>query len=150
MSKRAELRAQRRAEYNAKRVELVKTRQELRAFKKDNAPKKNNLRPFFGVLSIVVPFLLVVVLARTFMSADYTFSFMDILEELQSVPTFDVSLFQEVLTSFEIVGDWGVFDGFREFLNLFARLLGLLQFIGFMLFNALSYVLSFIRIVFGL
>lgn len=111
---------------------------------KQSANSSIFFRSILSVLGIVLVTLLILNLVRFFRSAPNV-SFAAFLDYLSTVQSFDFSGF---IQKFTIGGSWGVVDGLRQFLNVFASLLGFLVYIAGSLFNLLTFVLGFVRFVF--
>lgn len=73
------------------------------------------------------------------------FGFENLLNNLSNSNTiqlrFDIS-------SFTIGGDWGIFDGIRQFFNAFATILGVLIWFGANLINLILFLFQFVRLLF--
>lgn len=137
-------------ERSKNRLELLRTRRELRQHKTENpTPKGIKGAKLFNVFSLVLGFFLVAMLLRTLVNADFVFSSEEIFESFANINVFPVDIVSQGVIDFTITADWGNLNFLRDFINVFAELLGFLQFISIMLFNALQYVVQLLRILFG-
>lgn len=103
-------------------------------------------RPIFNII-ISLFFIFFVICFGRFLFLGSSSGF--VLEDfLQMLGTFS----QPVLTPFinlSITADWGVFNFFRGFLNLFGGVLSLIYFAGANLVNVMYFVFNIIPYIFG-
>lgn len=90
----------------------------------------------FGVIFLI--FFLVAFIKGTFTGSNLTFTgFLNFLSDCPRV----FNNFS--LLDFTITGDWGLFDGFRNFLNIFTGLFSIIVFACKSLINVLGFVIEF-------
>ena len=106
----------------------------------------NGFSSMYRVLSIVLSLLIVVALMRSLLGFQPIY-FSSFLESLSQSPTVDITL---SMTDLTIVGDWGLFDFLRNFINLFTGVISLLSFFATGLINLVLYLLYFSRFLFGI
>ena len=102
------------------------------------------LRVFIRVIFIIICVLLIFNFARK-LSFNTDLSFSAFLNLLGSVDSFDIKV---NISSFTINGDWGLFDGFRNFLNIFANLFGVIVYLGANLVNLFVFIGQFLTFMF--
>lgn len=100
--------------------------------------------PLFSIFCIIFTTLFLIAFVRFSLNAE-PLTFSSLLLSLESAPLID---FSDVLNFFQIGGNWGLLDFFRDLLNSFGGLLGVLSFIVLNLFNLLLFVLYFYNIIF--
>lgn len=83
------------------------------------------LNIFMRIAFILLLFLLICnIFAYVLLgSTQEPITFTEILDKLSNAPTIDLDL-NEAMTMYEIAADWGVFNFFRDFLNLFTSIWG--------------------------
>lgn len=108
--------------------------------------KRNNDRNdmTLNIFIVLFIFLLVIALIRKLSSAE-PLTFTGFLEMLSNAPqvTFNLDL-----TSFQLGGNWGIFDFLRNVINIFGSILGFIIFLIQNLINFCSYLIYFINFIF--
>lgn len=89
----------------------------------------------FNILFLVFSILFIISLIRTMTGAP-TLTFAGFLESLTTVPQISVGGFVDLT----IVGDWGIFEFFRSFLNFFANALSILIYAASQLINLIMLI----------
>ncbi len=143
-----------RAERERKQVLLAQNRyeqkqltRELQKHRAENAPKQGVRAGFvLDILKYVVLILLVYELISYATGRLTSITFDGFLSVLENAPVFPVELLSQL--DFTITLDWGVFNFLRDFINLFAPVLTVLSFVGLLLYNAIAYLLYFLRWLF--
>ena len=93
---------------------------------------------FISVMSTIMFLLLIITLFRTLIGrGDKILTFEGLLNFLNNFPSFDI----ENLPNLTINGDWGIFNFFRNFLNIYTGALNLLIFLCANLYNAYRFIL---------
>lgn len=100
---------------------------------------------FLRLIVLVACFILFVRVFSRLRGGDSSLNFSGFLQWLSTLNTVDVSF---DVDSFHIGGDWGWFDGFRNFLNFFATLFSVICWCFVNVYNVLLYVVSFLRFLF--
>lgn len=99
----------------------------------------------FSIMALVLALLLIAnIFRQTFAGADLSFA--SFLSWLGSVEDISINFSIE---SFFIGGSWGIFDGFRSFLNIFTQLFGVIVYLGTQLINLVIFVGQFIAFLFA-
>lgn len=100
--------------------------------------------PLFLVFGIILMFLIATALIRQ--SAGLSdISFGGFLNYISNTPSFIPRL---NITKFGIVGDWGLFEGLKNFFNIFAKMFGIIIYLGESLLNMLLTLFYFLRYIF--
>lgn len=71
--------------------------------------------------------------------------FENFFEQLSNVDSLQINFGVE---SFIINADWGILNGLKNFINVFAYILGVLVWLGVNLINLLLFLMQFVRILF--
>lgn len=120
-------------------VSISKTRTATK--KLDSYNKADN---FLSIVIVIFTILFVVSYVRSLLGAsDITFA--SFLEFIQSVP--EVS-FASTFIDLTIVGDWGIFEFLRNFLNIFTNIFSVLIFLFGGLVQILLYAVYIVRYLF--
>ena len=90
----------------------------------------------FNILFLVFSILFIISLIRTMTGAP-VLTFAGFLESLTTVPQINLASFIDLT----IVGDWGIFEFFRSFLNFFTSALSLLIYTATQLINLLMLII---------
>ena len=99
---------------------------------------------FIGIFFVCILFL--ILFARLRSNGEYSLTFTGFLNYLSKSPKLNFA----PLSSFEIVGDWGLFDFLKNFFNLFAKMIGVISWLGELIINCFEWVWFFVRfILFG-
>ena len=116
------------------------SRQEKINVQKNDANNKMT----FNIFVVIFVFLLVIALIRKLSSAE-SLTFTGFLEMLSNAPqvSFDLNL-----SSFQLGGNWGIFDFLRSVINIFGSILGFIIFLIQNLINFCSYLIYFIEFIF--
>ena len=104
--------------------------------------KAKNIILFTG--SCIMILLLFIALIRNAQGWQHL-SFSSFLDYLTTSPTIIPSF---SVTDFAIVSDWGIFNFFRDFFNIFTQTFGVLIWICSSIFNVLLYLFYFVRFIF--
>jgi len=110
----------------------------------DNGTQTSTRSMVSVVLGIFLIILLVVAMLGSLRGTGQTITFTGFLEYLSQSPSlnfFDIS-------SFKIVGDWGLFDFLRNFFNLFTTMIGVSIWIFQLFWNLIAWLLYFFRFLF--
>ena len=97
---------------------------------------------FFVVFGLFVGILLVVNITRV-STNQVTFS--SLLSYISNAPRVFTDF---TIQDFTIVGSWGILNGLKDFLNLFAQLFGFIISLGKSLVNLLVYAFYFVAFLF--
>lgn len=110
-----------------------------------NSVKSATLGKFIiNILFIIICVLLIFNFARKLVNnADLSFS--GFLTWLGTVDSFNI---QVDISSFRIGGDWGWFDGLRNFFNIFANLFGVIVYLCANLINLIIFIGQFLAFMF--
>lgn len=109
--------------------------------------EQNRLLYFRSVFSIIVLFFLFILAVNLFrkINSGSSVSFSAFLEFLGSLDSFTVNF---SISDFTIGGNWGIIDGLRNFINVFAYFLGVTLWMFLNLYNCLVYIFRFIQFLF--
>lgn len=100
---------------------------------------------FFRIFFVIICFVLIINIGRIlFNGTSVTFSGL-----LDFVSNSNFSQINVNIQDFVITADWGLFNGFRDFLNIFASLMGVTFFMVSNLLNLLLFVLNFVVYILG-
>ena len=97
--------------------------------------------PTGRILSLVFSILLLVMIFRKFTGNSNTPTFTSFLDMLTNVKTPSIPF---VNYSFSALGDWGVFNFLRDFLNVFVDLFNVILFLVNGIMSLFQYVVSFL------
>lgn len=97
--------------------------------------------PTGRILSLIFCILLIVMIFRKFTGNNNTPTFTSFLDMLTNVKTPSIPF---VNFSFTVLGDWGVFNFLRDFLNVFVDLFNVILFLVNGIISLFQYVTSFI------
>lgn len=97
--------------------------------------------PTGRILSLIFSILLLVMIFRKFTGNNTTPTFTSFLEMLTNVKTPSIPF---VNYSFSSLGDWGVFNFLRDFLNVFVDLFNVILFLVNGIMSLFQYVVSFV------
>lgn len=110
-----------------------------------NSVKSATLGKFIiNILFIIICVLLIFNFARK-LGNNTDLSFSGFLTWLGNVDSFNI---QVNISSFTIGGDWGWFDGLRNFFNIFANLFGVLVYLCSNLINLIIFIGQFLVFMF--
>lgn len=99
----------------------------------------------FSIMGLVIALLLIAnIFRQAFAGADLSFA--SFLNWLGSVEDISINFSVE---SFFIYGNWGIFDGFRSFLNIFTQLFGVIVYLGSQFINIIIFAGQFIAFLFA-
>lgn len=99
----------------------------------------------FSIMALILALLLVAnIFRQAFSGADLSFA--SFLSWLGSVEDISINFSIE---SFFINGNWGIFDGFRSFLNIFTQLFAVIVYLGTQLINLVLFLGQFIAFLFA-
>lgn len=104
--------------------------------------KAKNIILFTG--SFIMILLLFIALIRNAQGWQHL-TFSGFLEYLTTSPTIIPSF---SITDFAIVSDWGLFNGLKDFLNIFTQLFGIIVWVCSSIINVLLYLFYFLRFIF--
>lgn len=117
-----------------------------------NYKKQNRDLVFFrvGVLLRIVLIIFLLILLATVVwrvrGSNNTLTFTAFLEFLSNLNSVEIG--QVDVSSFAIGGNWGIFDGLRNFFNVFSNLLGVLVWLGANVINVIRYIVAFVSFLF--
>lgn len=99
----------------------------------------------YRVLFLFLMAVLIVSLFRRILGGNsLTFNgLLDYLSNTQGV-SIDINI-----SNFSIGGNWGIVDGLRQFFNIFAKLFGVLVWLGSNLINLILFLAQFVSFVFA-
>lgn len=97
-----------------------------------------------GILKIIFLLLLLVMVFRS-LSGVNSISFTSFLTWLRD---FHPLLQNFSFVDLSIVGDWGIFNFFKDFLNIFMQVISVAVFVCKAIVNFISYVFGFVRFLF--
>lgn len=110
-----------------------------------NNERKNSNRHYAGMffrLLLLIGFCIILVrVVWRVRGNDTGLTFTGFLEWLSNLNSIDITV---NVSNFFIVGDWGWFDFFRNFLNIFAQIFGVIVWFGASFLTVLNYLLSFV------
>lgn len=100
---------------------------------------------FFRVLFVIICFVLLINIGRIlFNGSSVTFSgFLDFVSNT------NFSQINVNIRDFTIVSDWGLFNFLKDFINIFASLMGVTFFMVSNLLNLLLFILNFVVYILG-
>ena len=109
--------------------------------------RRQEARTGFSILGIVFMLILMAALLRKLSGGSSIPTFTSFLEMLTSVPDISIPFINAGII--QQLGDWGIFNFLRDFLNIFIDLLNIVVFLcnGFIQINL--YVIYFVRWFFG-
>lgn len=100
------------------------------------------------IFKVITFILLVSCLVGVLVDSSYEFQgTTTLLKTLSTAPVMDSALLLDLIPS--ISADWGLFNWFRDFLNLFVSAINLLIFFGGNMLNVLIYVFYFLKDIFN-
>lgn len=116
--------------------------------KQEKEPKNSHFSPKVSIslLSLIFMVLVVVMLFRKFTGNNTIPTFTSFLEMLTSIKTPTIPFSDFSFTT--IASDWGIFNGFKSFLNMFVSLFNVLIFLANGLMTLGSYIYFFVRWLF--
>lgn len=133
----------------AKHISQIKRSNLVRDISRDRFVKSQTTskfwRFFFGVLGLIgIVFLVFAFFKKS--QGGSVLSFSSFLDWLSNRSSFKISI---NISDYFIGGDWGLFDGFRNFLNIFAQLSGCLAWLGANLINIIIFLAQFLLFLFS-
>lgn len=107
--------------------------------------RSSSFKFIFSILSILLCLLLIFSIFKfSFTSSDLSFS--SFLNWLGSVNSTSINF---SISDFYIYGNWGIIDGLRNFLNIFAQLFAVIVYLATQLINLIIFVGQFIGFLFA-
>ena len=103
-----------------------------------------SLRLLLVILGIFSTILLIINFSRSVIGSSNV-SFSSFLNFLSSIDIFQITI---NISDFTIPGNWGIIDGLRLFLNVFAQAIGVVVYLCANLINLIIYCAQFIRFLF--
>lgn len=122
--------------------EYKKYRQNQAIKKLEEKQKKNILINFIVLLVITIIALSFI---RGILNPNSTYSFTQFLQDLVELSNYQINSVN--LGDFSIIGDWGIFDGLRLFLNSIMSIINLLVWVCQSLLNVLIVALRTLQIM---
>lgn len=101
---------------------------------------------FFRILGLIFCIILFVRLFWSVRSNSSSLTFTGLLDWFSNLNSLDISI---NVSNYEISGDWGIFNGFKNFLNIFAKAFGVIVWLFANLLNLLLYCISFLQFLFS-
>lgn len=96
----------------------------------------------------VIALLVINVFAfEIFGTTDTSITMDDFIIQLENAPTYNDISINSFVDDLTITADWGVFNGFRDFLNLFSKVLSFIAWFGIMLYNIVVYLGYFLYLL---
>lgn len=115
---------------------------QLREERKQNIDYSNKKYGNFGVFGVIILVLAIIVTARVLTGSSVEFSFKSLLDFASTAPSISAnwSIVQNL-----IVGDWGLFEFLRNFINFSWSIFTVLICLCDLLFDSLAYIFYFVR-----
>lgn len=101
---------------------------------------------FFRILGLIFCIILFIRLFWSVRSNSSSLTFTGFLDWFSNLNSFDISI---NVSSYEISGDWGIFNGLKNFFNIFAKAFGVIVWLFANLLNLLFYCINFLQFLFS-
>jgi purine-cytosine permease-like protein len=126
----------------AKRQLNKRTRKWQKSIDAKNIKYSNEKYGNFGVFGVIVLVLAIIVIAQSLTGSTAPFTFQSLLDIASNAPSISAnwSIVQDI-----ILGDWGIFNFLRDFINFSISITQVLVCICDLLFDSLSYIFYFVR-----